>query len=83
MTGEEKEAAYRRALKKQFPAHCPVSIKIQLTTVLCVIENLQIAFRQEGNAGPSRQEAERFAREMIEVIDPEHGVIYDFLMGGF
>lgn len=80
---KEREAAYRRALKQRFGEHCPVKITIQLNTVLCLIENLQLAFRQEDNVGPSREEAERFVREMIEVIDPEHSTIYDFLIGGF
>lgn len=80
---EEREAAYRRALKQRFGAHCPFKITIQLKTVLCLIENLQLAFRQADNVGPSREEAERLVRELVEAIDPERGVIYDFLMLGF
>lgn len=48
-----------------------------------LIGQLQLAFRHPLNIGPTRQLLEKYVRDTIEKLDPDHGDVYNFLMAGF
>lgn len=61
----------------------PIIFEFDMQNVVAMIGQLQLAFRHPLNVGPSRQMTEKFVRDLIAQIDPEHGDVYQFLMLGF
>lgn len=46
-----------------------INLEINLTIACCIIGNIQLATRHPANVGPSRQIAEKFARELEKQIN--------------
>lgn len=83
MTDAEKEALTERAVIALAERRWPFRFDLDMEPTVCLIAQLQLAFRVQKNTGRSRRLMEGFVREMIEMIDPGHGDIYKFLMMGF
>jgi hypothetical protein len=82
LSAAKRHAIANRALAA-LAANRPVMISTDLTTVVAVIGQLQLAFRHPQNSGATRGAAERFARALVEQIDPAHGDVHAFLLMGF
>jgi regulator of sigma D len=83
ITEAKKQAITERALAQLRERKEPVRFELDITLVLGLIGQFQLAFRHPGNVGPSRDALEKFVRELIEQLDPGHGDVYALLMMGF
>lgn len=86
LTGAEKaerQAISERALAAVQDWDRPIILKFEITGLIALIGQLQIAFRHPSNVGPARQALEASVRELIEQIDPTRGDVYQFLSMGF
>lgn len=83
ITDAKKQAITERALAKMREMKEPIKFELDVTHVMGLIGQLQLAFRHPGNTGPSRAAIERFVRDLIEQMDPEHGDVHALLTMGF
>lgn len=83
ITEGKREAIARRATEKMRAWPGPVRFELDITSVVGLIGQLQLSFRHPQNVGPSRAVTERFVRDLIEQLDPEHGDLHTLLMMGF
>lgn len=61
----------------------PVVFELDFPLAVALVGQLQLAFRHPQNVGPTRKMFERFARDLIERLDPAHGDIHRVLLMGF
>jgi hypothetical protein len=83
ITEAKKQAITERACAQLRARKEPVRFEMDMTLVMGLIGQLQLAFRHPGNVGPSRVALEKFVRDLIERLDPEHGDVHTLLMMGF
>jgi hypothetical protein len=84
LTAREKEELFMRAraaLKED--ERREVHLTTDLTTIVALIGNLQLALRHPQNVGTSSEITKRFVLKLIGRIDPARGDVYQFLMMGF
>lgn len=83
ITDAKKEAIARRATERMKAWPGSVKFELDITLVVGLIGQLQLGFRHPQNVGPTRRHLERFVRDLIERLDPEHGDLHTLLTMGF